>query len=430
MIEFRLPSLGADMDEGKLLEWRVRPGDEVKKGQIVCVVDTAKAAIDVECWHDGTVHALLTEPGTTIPVGTLMAVLREAGEAAAEVERRLQALASASARPAAAATPAAVAAPALPAAVAAAAPPAVAAAAPAAPTAVPATAPAVPRRISPAARKRAAELGVDLDRVPAGADGTIALAEVERAATAAPAGKTPPAAARPAAATMAERAAQMRKVIGAAMARSKREIPHYYLAEDVLLTAALAWLAERNATRGVTDRLLLAPLLLKGVAAALRRYPDFNGFYRDDAFAPAAGIHIGVAISLRAGGLVTPALLDVDRKEIEQLNRELLDLIRRARAGSLTSSELTAGTITVTNLGEQGVAQVHGVIFPPQVALVGFGRPTERAWAADGALRAATVLTATLAADHRASDGHRGGLFLAALRELLQNPDQLTQAAP
>lgn len=229
---------------------------------------------------------------------------------------------------------------------------------------------------------------------------------------------------------MAERAAQMRKVIGAAMARSKREIPHYYLAEDVLLIAANAWLARENATRSVTERLLLAPLLLKGVAAALRRYPEFNGFYRHEAFEPADGIHIGVAISLRAGGLVTPALLDVDRKDIEQVNRELLDLVRRTRAGSLKSTELSAGTITVTNLGEQGVASVFGVIYPPQVALVGFGRPTERPVAVDGGLRVAPVVSATLAADHRVSDGHRGGLFLAALRDLLQNPDELTETAP
>jgi pyruvate dehydrogenase E2 component (dihydrolipoamide acetyltransferase) len=430
MIELRLPSLGADMDEGKLLEWRVRPGEAVKKGQIVCVVDTAKAAIDVECWHDGIVHALLTEPGTTIPVGTLMAILREAGEAAAEVDRRLAALREA--QPAAAGAW-----------VAAEKPAAVAEKVPAAP--------ARPRRVSPAARKRAAELGVDIDAVQAAADGTVALADVERyaAAGAAPtaiAGAATPAPARPtsaapaatpapakpaaAAATMAERAAQMRKVIGAAMARSKREIPHYYLADDVPLIAAMAWLAERNAGRPLTERLLLAPLLLAAVAAALRRYPDFNGFYRDGAFVPGEAIHIGVAISLRAGGLVTPALMDVDRKGIDQINRELLDLIARTRAGSLKATEISAATITVTSLGDQGVGSVFGVIYPPQVAIVGFGRPAERPWAVGGGLRVAPVVTATLAADHRASDGHRGGLFLAALRELLQNPDQLAGSRP
>jgi len=411
MIEFRLPSLGADMDEGKLLEWLVKPGDAVTKGQVVCVVDTAKAAIDVECWHDGTVQALLAEPGTTLPVGALLAVLREAGESAADIEHRIESLRAPSATAPAGA--------------------AVAAAAATVPAPAVAAAPGPPRRVSPAARRRAGELGIDLDAVPPGADGTVALADVERVAQRAGVAAAPPAPAAmppkpaPAAATMAERAAQMRKVIGAAMARSKREIPHYYLAENVSLAAAMGWLAEQNAGRPITDRLLLAPLLLKSVAAALRRYPEFNGFYRDDAFAPAEAIHVGVAISLRAGGLVTPALIDVDRKDVARVNRELLDLVARTRAGRLTATELSAGTITVTSLGEQGVATVFGVIYPPQVALVGFGRPTERPWAVDGGLKVVPVITATLAADHRASDGHRGGLFLAALRELLQNPAEL-----
>jgi pyruvate dehydrogenase E2 component (dihydrolipoamide acetyltransferase) len=394
MIEFRLPSLGADMDEGKLLQWLVKPGDEVKKGQIVCVVDTAKAALDVECWHDGIVHALLVEPGTTIPVGTLLAVLREPGEAPAAVDARLAQFAEEKPQPAAAA--------------------------PVAPAAPRAAAPAAAerRRVSPAARKRAAELGIDIDRVAPGADGTVSLEDVERAARAAPpAAPTAPAA----------RAVQMRRVIAAAMARSKREIPHYYLAEDVPLAAATQWLAEHNADRSVTERLLLAPLLIKAVASALRRYPEFNGYWRDGAFEPGAGIHIGVAISLRTGGLVTPALHDVDRKDVDTVNRELLDLTRRARAGSLKLTELTDATITVTSLGDQGVASVWGVIFPPQVAIVGFGRVVERPWVVDGAVRSMPVVAATLSADHRASDGHRGGLLLAAIRDRLQQPSELAK---
>jgi len=433
MIEFRLPSLGADMDEGKLLEWRVQPGDAVKKGQVICVVDTVKAAIDVECWHDGTVQRLLVEPGATVPVGTTLAVLREAGETAEDVERSEALRAGAEpgkAPPAVQQAPATTApAPAAPS-------PEAAAPSPEPPRAAPAAAAPskTPRRVTPAARKRAAELGVELDGVPAGADGTVALADVERAAAAVapppPAAGKPPAPPAAAPATMAERAAQMRKVIGAAMARSKREIPHYYLAEDVVLTAATEWLAEQNAARAIADRLLLAPLLLRSVAAAVRRYPEFNGYCQDGVFTPSEAVHVGVAISLRAGGLVTPALMDVDMKDVDQVNRELLDLIRRTRAGSLRSAELSAGTITVTSLGDQGVGAVYGIIYPPQVALVGFGRVTERPCAADGGLRVAPVITATLAADHRVSDGHRGGLFLAAVRDLLQNPAQLTRAEP
>jgi pyruvate dehydrogenase E2 component (dihydrolipoamide acetyltransferase) len=143
------------------------------------------------------------------------------------------------------------------------------------------------------------------------------------------------------------------------------------------------------------------------------------------AFESVPAAHVGVAIALRQGGLVAPALLDVANKPLDQLMRELADLVRRARAGSLRSSEMGDATITVTNLGEQGVEMVSGVIYPPQVALVGFGRLTDRPWVRDGGLCAMPVVTATLAADHRVSDGHRGALFLAAIRDLLQNPSAL-----
>jgi pyruvate dehydrogenase E2 component (dihydrolipoamide acetyltransferase) len=276
----------------------------------------------------------------------------------------------------------------------------------------PAPAPAR-RRISPAARKKAAECGIDFDALTGtGADGAITLQDVEAAAQAA---KAAP----------AGRQAEMRKAIAAAMSRSKREIPHYYLSEPVPMRAALDWLAAANADRPVTDRLLLAVLQLKAVALALRAFPDMNGYYRDGAFESVPAAHVGVAIALRQGGLVAPALLDVANKPLDQLMRELADLVRRARAGSLRSSEMGDATITVTNLGEQGVEMVSGVIYPPQVALVGFGRLTDRPWVRDGGLCAMPVVTATLAADHRVSDGHRGALFLAAIRDLLQNPSAL-----
>ncbi len=398
MIEFRLPSLGADMDEGKLLEWLVKPGDAVKKGQIICVVDTAKAAIDVECWHDGVVHALLTELGTTIPVGTLMAALREPDESAARADELLAALKAKES----------LARPPMP-----------------APAVVPVVAtPAIAaarKRVSPAARRRAEELQIDLARVTgSGPDGAITILDVEAAARAQPAAA--PKAAAP------SRADEMRRVIAAAMARSKREIPHYYLAEDIPLARASAWLVAQNAKRGIAERLLMAPLLLKAVAAGLENAPELNGYWKDGAFAPGPGIHLGVAISLRAGGgLVAPALRDVPHKDIDTLTRELLDLVKRTRAGSLKSSELSDATITVTSLGDEGVAAVYGVIYPPQVALVGFGRVTERPWVVDGAVGVVPVITASLAADHRVSDGHRGGLFLAAVREALQDPEQLAK---
>ena len=390
MIEFKLPSLGADMDEGKLLEWKVRPGDTVKKGQVVAIVDTSKAAVDVEIWSGGTVFELLIEPGETIPVGTVMATLLEAGETP-ETAKRTPRVAPAPKHAAA-------------------------------PTAAPAARPAAPiagrRRISPAARKHAEELGVDIETVAGtGLEGAVTLADVEQAA----AEKVSP----PRTAPVSDKAAEMRKAIAAAMSRSKREIPHYYLSEPVPMRRATEWLAQANEGRPITSRLLMAVLQLKAVALALKKFPEMNGFFRDGAFQPAAAAHIGVAISLRQGGLIAPAIHDVGEKSLEQLMLDLTNLVKRTRAGSLRSSEMSDPTITVTNLGEQGVAAVYGVIYPPQVALVGFGRIHEQPWAENGALTAMPVATASLAADHRVSDGHRGALFLAELRDLLQQPANL-----
>lgn len=370
MIEFKLPSLGSDMDDGKLIAWHVRPGDAVKKGQVIAVVDTSKAAIDIECWHDGVVHELITELGQTIPVGTVMARLLAPGEAAPV-----------------------------------------------------GAAPTSRQRVSPAARQRAAELGLDLAHVVGtGPQGAIGLEDVERAAAPAP---KPAASAVSAASTPADRAAEMRKSIAAAMGRSKREIPHYYLSETVPMGRALEWLRTANAQRPVTTRLLPAVLLLKAVALAVRDCPEMNGLFVDGAFTPAAAAHIGVAISLRQGGLAAPALHDAGSKGLDELMRDLADLVKRCRAGSLRSSEMSDPTITVTNLGDQGVESVFGVIYPPQVALVGFGRVTERPWAEAGRVTVMPALTASLSADHRVSDGHRGALFLARLRDLLQRPEEL-----
>lgn len=443
MIEFRLPSLGSDMDDGTLVEWRVQPGEAVRRGQVVAVVDTTKAAIDVECWDDGVVHALLAEPGTRLPVGAAMALLREAGETAADVERAwAEVLAQRSGAAGAAVT----------------APAGDALAQVAQVVQVAksekseksekgtaasgaATRPESRPRISPLARRVAREHRLDPDRIPA-PRGVVQLEDVQaalRAGLAAAGGASPsqgPGAASPtpgagparsvATPSPAARAQAMRQTIAAAMARSKREIPHYYLAEDVEFARAAQWLAGRNAGQPPTQRLLPAALLLKAVAVALRRYPEFNGFWRDGAFVPGRGVHLGVAISLRDGGLVAPALHDADQLDVAMLTRALLDLVKRTRAGALRSSELADPTVTVTNLGDQGVASVFGVIYPPQVALVGFGRIAQRPWVDEhGGVLAAPMLTATLAADHRASDGHRGALLLAAIRAALQEPEAL-----
>jgi pyruvate dehydrogenase E2 component (dihydrolipoamide acetyltransferase) len=397
MIEFKLPSLGAELDEGTLLEWKVKPGEHVKKGDVVAVIDTSKSAIDVEIWEEGEIYELVHQPGETLPVGTVLALLLEAGEtpAHAEEEKRRKATEAKPVSAAAAAAPV---------------PSAVSSPAPTPPAAV--EAPGLRRRISPAARARAQELAVDLAAITGtGPQGAVTVEDVQNAAAAA--------------AQPRDRAAGMRRAIAAAMARSKREIPHYYLATDIPLIKASKWLAERNVGRSVTQRVLMAVPLLKAVAIALTKYRELNGFFQDGAFQPGPGIHLGVAISLRQGGLIAPAIRDVDRMGLDELMRALTDLVGRARALTLKSSEMSDATVTVTNLGDQGVDIVQGVIYPPQVALVGFGRVRLRPWVDDGQLIAAPIVTASLSADHRVSDGHRGALFLAEVATLLQQPEML-----
>ncbi|MCX5739947.1 MAG: 2-oxo acid dehydrogenase subunit E2, partial [Proteobacteria bacterium] len=276
---------------------------------------------------------------------------------------------------------------------------------------------------TPLARRIAQSLGVDVAAVEGtGPGGAVTRADVERIASP-PRAAVAPAAPAPQPADL--RAARARQAMAAAMARSKREIPHYYLTTRIDLSRALGWLATENARRAVADRLLPAVLLLRAVALAAREVPEMNGFFVDGALRPAACVHLGVGVSLRQGGLVAPTLRDADTKDVTVVMRELSDLVARTRTGVLRSSELGDATLTVTNLGDQGAESVHGVIYPPQVALVGFGRIAEQPWAHEGVLGVRPVVVATLAADHRASDGHRGSRFLAALDRLLQAPEKL-----
>lgn len=369
MIEFRMPSLGADMESAKLVEWLVVPGQHVKRGDLVAVVETEKGAVDLEIWDEGVIEELVGQIDQDIPVGDVLARLRGDVEPAAK---------------AAAPIPQ-----------------------------VPAQAGRV--RISPAARRRAEELGLDVTSLTSStADGIVGIADVEAAAQH-PAMATPPRASE-------HKLLAMRSAIAAAMAKSKREIPHYYLGSTVEIGPAMDWLSGENAKRGVKERILFAAVLLKCTALALKEVPELNGFWIDGRFKASDAIHLGVAISLRGGGLIAPALHDADKLPLLQVMAALSSLIQRARSGALKSSELTDATVTVTNLGEQGVESVYGVIYPPQVALVGLGKIVERPWVREGNVGVARVLHVTLSADHRASVGHRGALFLSALERFLKQP--------
>ena len=396
-----MPSLGADMEAGTLVEWMIKPGDRVKRGDIVAVVETQKGAIEIEIFETGQVEQMLVDVGSKVPVGTALARIRSEHEAEAglaAVPRVPEVIAPR-----------------------------------AAPAVVPSvTLPAAPRpqmaaafgvgdriRASPAARQLASARGADLRAISgSGPLGAIVRADVEHsiAIVTAPVEK--------------KRAIgldldAMRAAIAVAMTRSKRAIPHYYLEHQVDVTGCEEFLSRINAGRPPDNRLLMGALVVKAVASAARRFPAFNGFYQDGRFTPCPSIHTGVAIAIRGGGLAAPAIHDSDQLTLDELMARMRDLVQRVRAGRIRSSEMADPTITISSLGERGVDALYGIIYPPQVAIVGIGKVGIRPWIVDSGVVPRSVVTITLAADHRVSDGHAGALFLAEIAKRLQNPDRL-----
>ncbi|MBS0578523.1 MAG: 2-oxo acid dehydrogenase subunit E2 [Proteobacteria bacterium] len=405
--EFRMPSLGADMEAGTLVEWRVVPGARVRRGDVVALVETEKGIIDIESYEDGIVERLTVAPGARVPVGTPLALFQgEAAAPAPEMPRPAATAAAASSGTVPAAHGIAV--------------PGLGSPRDAGKTVARAAPSAQRLRASPAARVRAAALGVDLGRIQgSGPQGVVTLQDVERIGGREPAPRVatpePPGGAR----------AGMRNAIAAAMGRSKREIPHYYLQLAMDMQPAVNWLTAFNQERPVPERLLIAVLLIKAAALAAAEKPGFSGYFRPAGFEPAAQVHMGVAIAVRGGGLVAPAIFEADRKSLATIMHELQDLVGRVRAGHMRSSEISSATLTVTSLGEEGVDVLYPVIYPPQVAIVGFGSVLERPWAVNGRLEARPVLNITLAADHRVTDGRQGAQFLARIRDHLARPGEL-----
>ena len=455
-----MPSLGADMQHGKLVEWLVKPGDYVRRGDLVAVVDTDKTVMEVESFQEGVVADLLVGIGETVPVGTPLARITQTpadvGTPAHEAPTPRAPTKAHAVKPQHPQAPGPALGP------------------PIAPPVrhlahrlgvdtgkiqgtgkdgaitradvehtVAARAGGTNRvRSSPRARRLAAELGIGLSTVTGtGPDGAVTVADVQGAAATVPTpgppepgppepgpvGSVPEAPVKGTAPAEEahERVASLRRAIGALMTRSKQTIPHYYLSTTLDLRAAVAWMQSVNAHRPVAARLVPSALLLKAAALAARDVPEVNGFYDEGGFRPSAAVHLGVAVALRRGGLVAPAIHDADTLPVDVLMEQLRDLVSRARAGRLQRAEMADPTLTVTNLGDLGVDSVYGVIYPPQVAMVGLGRVMEQPWAENGLLGVRYAAIATLSADHRVSDGLRGARYLARINELLQGPEHL-----
>lgn len=395
MGEFRMPSLGSKMVDARLVKWLVEPGDAVKKGDIIGEIDTEKGLIDVEALEDGIIKELKAREGESIPVGSVMAIIAENGKEDKKpvkqmsVEKEIRPKADKIEKPEKRHV-----------------------------------------KVSPLARRIAEDLNIDLAGVKgSGSEGTIHRKDVEAYAEKQKAGEADDEELKMAGKISQVRAKaephSMRRAIAAAMSQSNREIPHYYLESEIEMKAVLDWLEKTNGSRSIDKRLMPSMLILKAVANALGEIPELNGFWTDDEMHIEEGIHIGFAISLRQGGLVIPAILNADMKSLDEIRQDFVDLVLRAREGHLKSREISSATITVTSLGERGAEKVFGVIYPPQVALLGFGKITDKPRAIDDSVGIRPVVSVVLAGDHRATDGHTGSRFLEILNQNLQHPDAL-----
>ena len=390
MIEFLMPSLGADMEAGTLVEWRKKPGDTVKRGDIIAEVETQKGLIEIEVFDEGIIGELLIKEGAKIPVGTVMALINPSG---ATLERKEI-------------TPEQTA------------------------IVIQPTEEKIIEKVreekleartikaSPLAKRMAAENNIDLSQIQGtGEEGAITKEDVENAL-----------AQKEKIANSEEKnipqVQAIRSAVAAAMSKSNREIPHYYLEKRIDMTKALAWLGETNHKLPIQKRLLPAALLIKSVAQSLVDFPNLNASW-DNGLQLKKEINIGFVVSLRGGGIIIPTIHNANLKNTSEIMEALNDIIPRARAMKLRSSDLSDSTITITSLGEGGADVVFGVIYPPQVAIIGFGGSSQQAVVENGMLGIRHVFTVTLAGDHRATDGLTGSDFLVTLNKHLQNPESL-----
>jgi pyruvate dehydrogenase E2 component (dihydrolipoamide acetyltransferase) len=414
MISFKMPSLGADMEDGTLVEWRKQPGDQLKRGDIIADVDTQKGLIEIEFFGEGVLEKHLVTEGQKIAVGTDMALIREEGEKVAEAvseEKTPEAdkgkdLTKVQEKQEEASPVA------------------------------PVRAKEGQRiKISPLARKMAETHHLDISKIGgSGPEGAIVKADIEKSL----AEEAPQAAAAKKEKAISETTTEVstetkptmpeseaiRKAVAAAMSRSNQDIPHYYLEKRIDFSHAMTWLKAANKERSVKQRLLPVALMVKAVAKALDDIPDLNAVW-ENGLQRKNEINIGFVVSLRTGGIMVPAILNADTLSVDGIMENLNDLIPRARAFKLRSSELSQSTFTITSIGEGGGDKVFGVIYPPQVGIVGFGEIREEAVVENGMIGIKPVVDVTLAADHRATDGLVGGKFLAALNKYLQNPESL-----
>lgn len=365
--EMPMPSLGADMDEAKMVEWKIKPGDTVKKHQIIASIETTKSVIDVESFHEGKITEILAHIGDVIQVGHPILKMETAEEIVATTITQLSEVKPSAQR----------------------------------------------LKISPAAKKMAEENHVDLSQLKGtGPEGEIMLKDVESKIAAAP--------------EKSYKGINLREAIAALMTKSKKEIPHYYVEREIRLDSFMNWIDEKNKALPVDDRLLVPATLMKAIILALKKFPQLNGYYKNANFEMKNEINLGIAFSIKEGGVMAPAVLEADKMILSEFNKAVMDLAQRTRKGGLKNREMSDGTITVTNVGDLGSDSVFGIIFPPQVSIVGLGRIRKAPLVdRDDKIQSGLVIDITLSADHRVSDGLYGARFLNEVDQILNSPSLL-----
>lgn len=409
-----MPSFGADMAVGEIAEWKIKEGDKVARGDIIATIETMKGLIDMEVFDNGTIAKLLVKQGEEVQVGIPIAelilnnesqiahpIIDSEGLHNIDVEGVIDSQEAVDSKEVAEL-------------------PSIATKIVTPPFSV--SPPPAHLKISPAARAKAQQQNIDWQHIKPSDEKNrpILLADILKLAERATKEQIPNQEHK-----QKDEAAFMRRAIAAVVSRSKQEIPHYYLKQDICLDEAQSWLSQHNASAPIADRILINSLLYCAIAKALTSFTQFNGFYINDEYKPQVSVHLGNVINLRKGGLVVAAIHNAHTLSPAQMMDKIKDQVIRAKEGGLRMSEMQDSTVTVSNLGERGVDSIQSIIFPPQVAIIGLGRIRLSPWVIDEKLVSANIVTLTLAADHRISDGHSGARLLKKIDALLQKPKAL-----
>ncbi|MBO1360952.1 pyruvate dehydrogenase complex dihydrolipoamide acetyltransferase [Acetobacter sacchari] len=407
-----MPALSPTMTEGKLSRWLKQEGDKVSSGDVIAEIETDKATMEVEAVDEGVLGRILVPAGTEgVAVNAPIAILVDDGEAVPDVTASGNAVVEApKEKPVveqAAAAPAAKV-------------PQVASNAPTK------SAPAGRVFASPLAKRIAKDAGINLANVKgSGPNGRIVKRDVEAAKTA------PAAASKGAAAPAAPGGftstplSSMRKVIARRLTESKTTVPHFYVSIDMQLDALLALRSQLNKASPEDGpdafKLSVNDMLVKAAALALRRVPGLNVSFTEDALIQYNDVDISIAVSI-PDGLITPIIRQADKKTLREISNETKDLVARARAGKLKPEEFQGGSFSISNMGMFGVTSFSAIINPPQAGILAIAAGEKRAVVKGDALAVATVMTATLSADHRVVDGALGAQWMSTLRSIVENP--------